>query len=266
VEVKLRQLIFGAFSLSSRKHAALASRSICASLNFSMLVPFFCPQLDVLFRRFAGTPPKTKAGMFLAKTSFAETSIKGEAMPHAIEMLLEDHHKVKNLFEEFKHAEEKKAKEQIVENTLRELEVHAALEEEIFYPAAEKQVDEKESIDEAREEHHVVKLLIGELRKMTAGEERYDAKYTVLAESVKHHIEEEESELFPKLEGKLDVEELGAEMETRKQELQQQPHKRTRARGSQSKTQNGRRKRRQTSQTARARKTGKKRARTRKSA
>jgi hypothetical protein len=79
-------------------------------------------------------------------------------MPHAIEMLLEEHHKVKNLFEEFKHAEEKQAKEQIVENTLRELEVHAILEEEIF--TAEKQIDEKESLDEAREEHHVVKLLI----------------------------------------------------------------------------------------------------------
>jgi hemerythrin-like domain-containing protein len=190
-------------------------------------------------------------------------------MPHTIEMLREDHHKVKNLFEEFKHAEGKNAKEQIVENTLRELEVHAALEEEIFYPAAEKQVDEKESIDEAREEHHVVKLLIGELGKMTAGDERYDAKYTVLAESVKHHIEEEESELFPKLEGKLDAEELGAEMETWKQELQQQPHKRARTSGLRSKTRAGRRKRRQTSLKAnksRARKTGRKRARTRKSA
>jgi hypothetical protein len=68
------------------------------------------------------------------ETSFP-ISIRGEeAMPHAIEMLLEDHHKVKNLFEEFKHAEQKHAKEQIVENTLRELEVHATLEEEIFLP------------------------------------------------------------------------------------------------------------------------------------
>jgi hypothetical protein len=73
-------------------------------------------------------------------------------MLHATEMLREDHHKVKNLFEEFKHADDKQTKEQIVENTLRELEVHATLEEEIFYPAADRQVDEKESIDEAREE------------------------------------------------------------------------------------------------------------------
>ena len=78
----------------------------------------------------------------------------------------------------------------------------------------------------------MVKLLINELRKMSAGDERYDAKYTVLAESVKHHIEEEESELFPKLEGKLDVEEIGTEMDTRKQELQRQPDRHSRARAS----------------------------------
>ena len=98
-------------------------------------------------------------------------------MPNAIEMLRQDHRKVKQLFDEFEHAEKSQAKEQIVENTVRELEVHAALEEEIFYPAAEKQINEKESIDEAREEHHVVKLIIGELKKMSADDERYDAKY-----------------------------------------------------------------------------------------
>jgi hemerythrin-like domain-containing protein len=147
-------------------------------------------------------------------------------MPNAIEMLREDHRKVKKLFEDFEQTEQDRSKERIVEDTLRELEVHATLEEEIFYPAAEERVGEKESIDEAREEHHVVKLLIGELKKMSADDDRYAAKYTVLAESVKHHIQEEESELFPKLEGKLDAEEVGAEMESRKKQLQEQPHKR----------------------------------------
>ena len=166
-------------------------------------------------------------------------------MPNAIEMLRADHGKVKELFEEFKSAGGSEAKEQIVENTIRELEIHAALEEEIFYPAAEEQVGDKESIDEAREEHHVVKLLIGELKKMSAKDERYDAKYTVLAESVKHHIEEEESELFPKLEGKLNQEELGTEMETRKQQLERQSEKRRGVRRAKSKRRNRGRKGRQ---------------------
>jgi hemerythrin-like domain-containing protein len=214
-----------------------------------------------------GAASQKIGGMLLAKP-VDKISQEGAAMPDGIEMLREDHDKVKNLFEEFKGAEEKQVKQQIVETTLRELETHATLEEEIFYPAAEEQIDEKESIDEAREEHHVVRLLINELRKMTPGDERYDAKYTVLAESVKHHIEEEESELFPKLEGKLDAEELGAEMENRKQELQRQLNRRSGARGSQSKAPTGGRKKRQISQKAksRARKTGKKRARTRKRA
>src|SRR5215475_13635749 len=168
--------------------------------------------------------------MFLAELAKIVLQILcngGATMPNAIEMLREDHRKVKKLFEEFERAQEDHVKEQIVENTLHELEIHAALEEEIFYPAAEEQIGEKDSIDEAREEHHVVKLLICELKKMSADDERYDAKYTVLAESVKHHIEEEESELFPKLEGKLDAEEIGAEMETRKEQLQEQSQKRS---------------------------------------
>jgi len=164
-------------------------------------------------------------------------------MPNAIEMLREDHRKVKKLFEEFEHTEEEQSKEQIVEHTLRELEVHAALEEEIFYPAAEEQIGAKDSIDEAREEHHVVKLLIGELKKMRADDDRYNAKYTVLAESVKHHIEEEESELFPKLEGKLDAEGVGAEMETRKEQLQEQSQKRSAKAKSRTRTRKSRQRR-----------------------
>src|SRR5262249_8131148 len=164
-------------------------------------------------------------------------------MPNAIEMLKEDHRKVKELFEEFEHAQQDQVKERIVENTLHELEIHAPLEEEIFYPAAEEQIGEKESIDEAREEHHVVKLLIGELKKMSSDDERNDAKYTVLAESVKHHIEEEESELFPKLEGKIDAEELGAEMETRKEQLQEQSQKRSAKAKSRTRTRKSRQRR-----------------------
>jgi hemerythrin-like domain-containing protein len=141
-------------------------------------------------------------------------------MPNAIEMLREDHRKVKQLFEQFEQGDED-AKEEICKQTIQELEIHAAVEEEIFYPSAREEVDDEETIDEALEEHHVVKLVLAELKKMSSDDERFDAKYKVLAESVKHHIEEEESELFPSVEGSMDVEEVGQQMEARKQKLQQ---------------------------------------------
>ena len=146
-------------------------------------------------------------------------------MPNAIEMLREDHRKVQGLFEQFEESSD--GKEQICEQAIVELETHAALEEEIFYPAA-KQVDEKELIDEAQEEHHVVKLIIAELKKMSASDERFEAKFKVMSESVKHHIQEEESELFPMVEDKLDVESLGEQMQARKEELQERSSKRAR--------------------------------------
>jgi hemerythrin-like domain-containing protein len=155
-------------------------------------------------------------------------------MPNAIEMLREDHRKVKELFQRFERGDSDE-KEQIAHQTLHELEVHAALEEEIFYPAAREHVHEEEQIDEALEEHHVAKLLIGELKKMSPDDERFEAKYKVLAESVKHHIQEEESEMFPMLEDGLDAEGLGQQMEARKQKLQQKMTSRSATRGSKTK-------------------------------
>jgi hemerythrin superfamily protein len=162
-------------------------------------------------------------------------------MPNAIEMLREDHRKVKDLFEHFEGTDSGDKKE-IVDTTLRELEIHTSIEEEIFYPAARLALQELEGdegddvIDEAWEEHHVVKLLAAELKKMRSSDERYDAKFTVLAESVKHHIEEEEGELFPKLEAHIDGEELGEKMMVRKQKLQQRTDNGSKSRSSSSKT------------------------------
>ena len=144
-------------------------------------------------------------------------------MSNAIELLREDHRKVKDLFDHFE-ARESGDKKQIVDTTLHELAVHTAIEEEIFYPAARRALenidgDQSDAIAEAWEEHHVIKLVAAELKKMRASDDRYDAKFTVLAEAVKHHIEEEEGELFLKLEGHIESEELGAKMMARKQRL-----------------------------------------------
>jgi hemerythrin-like domain-containing protein len=144
-------------------------------------------------------------------------------MADALQLLREDHKRVKDLFNQFEGADDTRLKGEIVKRTLMELEIHAEIEEKIFYPAVRKEADaDEDQMDEAEEEHHVVKLLIAELRRMKPGAQRFDAKFTVLAENVKHHIDEEESEMLPKAAelGMARMNELGAEMEQRKSKLQ----------------------------------------------
>ena len=137
------------------------------------------------------------------------------------DMLREDHRKVKGLFEKFEQADDPNAKQQIVETALMELEVHAKLEEELIYPAIRTEIDDDELMDEALEEHHVVHGLIGELKKMKPSNHRYDAKFTVLAENVKHHIKEEESDMLPKAEEdcQIDWDALCPQVMKRKEQL-----------------------------------------------
>jgi hemerythrin superfamily protein len=132
----------------------------------------------------------------------------------AVELLRKDHEEVKALFRDFASATEDSEKERIVREAIRALDLHAAVEESVFYPAVrEDSPDAKDKLDESLEEHHVVKGLIAELREMSAGDERYAAKFRVLAENVKHHIKEEEAELFARARtGNLDLVELGKKL------------------------------------------------------
>jgi hypothetical protein len=135
-------------------------------------------------------------------------------------MLREDHKKVKSLFKEFEQTENAKAKQRIVETALMELEVHAQLEEKLIYPAIRAEIDDEDLMDEAQEEHHVVHGVIAELKKMNPGNERYDAKFTVLGELCKHHIKEEEDEMLPKAEkSDIEWEDLSAQVMKRKDQL-----------------------------------------------
>ena len=115
----------------------------------------------------------------------------------AVELIKSDHRKVEQLFREFEEAGDRayKTKQELVAQIVEELEVHATIEEEIYYPAVEAKArkDGKELIAEAVEEHHVVKILLGELGSMSSEDEAFDAKVTVLMENVRHHVEEEES-------------------------------------------------------------------------
>ena len=137
----------------------------------------------------------------------------------AVSLLKDDHDRVKRLFDEFEKAKGRAARKKIVRKALTELKVHAAIEEEIFYPAVRKPIG-KEIMNEADEEHHVAKLLIAELEAMNGSESHFDAKFTVLAENVRHHIKEEENEMLPKVRSvKLDFEALAEKMKRRQERL-----------------------------------------------
>jgi hemerythrin-like domain-containing protein len=116
---------------------------------------------------------------------------------------------------------------------MRELKAHTAIEEKMFYPAIRRSRNDAEThdlVDEAREEHHAAKLLIAELEVMKAGDSALKAKFTVLAEMVKHHIAEEEGEMFPLARvGSLDLQKLGREMKHAKARFFQSGGRATRA-------------------------------------
>jgi hemerythrin-like domain-containing protein len=146
-----------------------------------------------------------------------------EKTTNAIAMLKEDHEEVKELFEKFEKANGSATKAKIVDEALMELKVHATVEEQLFYPAVRQQIEDEEGImDEADEEHHVAKVLIAELEKMRGDEGHWEAKFKVLAESVRHHIKEEEGKMFKEAKRTdIDFDMLGAQIANLKEVLKQ---------------------------------------------
>lgn len=141
----------------------------------------------------------------------------------AIAMLKADHQRVHQLVEQFKKARDDERKGKLAERICQELEVHAQLEEEVFYPAVRDAIDKDDLMDEAEVEHASAKDLIRQIKSMSPGDDMYDAKVTVLGEYVDHHVEEEEKEMFPKArKAKVDVAELGRKMAERRQQLEAQ--------------------------------------------
>lgn len=137
--------------------------------------------------------------------------------------LKDDHKRVKKAYRDFQkldHHEDPQACAPLVEQVLSELRVHAALEEELLYPAARGQVAEEDLVDEAEVEHEMLHVLIDQLAMMDPEDELYAARFTVLCEYVVHHVKEEEGEMFPQLErARLDWEALRREMDERRREL-----------------------------------------------
>lgn len=146
-----------------------------------------------------------------------------ETAADALSMLRADHARVVELFDQFgemKDDVDEQEKDALVARICGELIVHAAIEEEIFYPEAREAIGDDDLFDEATVEHASAKDLIAQLGEMEPDDELYDAKVTVLGEYVKHHIQEEEREMFPRLlETGLDLDALGARLAQRKTEL-----------------------------------------------
>ncbi|WP_088706691.1 hemerythrin domain-containing protein [Noviherbaspirillum denitrificans] len=168
--------------------------------------------------------PRNAPSKSSSKTTSRRPSHKASE-DDALRILAEDHKKVTDLFDEFERMKENEetddeAKQVLVETACAELTIHAQVEEEIFYPAARDAIEDMDLLDEAEVEHASARQLITELAAMQPGDDLYDAKFTVLGEYVKHHIQEEEKELFPKIKkSELDLEELGREISERKLEL-----------------------------------------------
>src|SRR6266545_1919302 len=151
----------------------------------------------------------------------------------AITLLKDDHRTVKELFRKFEKAGERahKTKRTLVDKITEELSVHSAIEEQVFYPAVREAVETAEDeVLESLEEHHIVKWTLSELEKMDPQDERFDAKVAVLIESVRHHIEEEEGEMFPKVRAAVSrrrLADLGELMDRAKLAAPKRPHPRS---------------------------------------
>jgi len=152
----------------------------------------------------------------------------GKGTQDVLALLKEDHQKVTKMFDQFEKMKDKEdddveAKQLLVETVCAELTIHTQVEEEIFYPAMRDALDDQDMLDEAEVEHNSAKQLITELSAMQPGDELYDAKFTVLGEYVKHHVEEEEKEMFQKAKkAKVDLVALGEEVMERKMELREE--------------------------------------------
>jgi hemerythrin-like domain-containing protein len=148
---------------------------------------------------------------------------------NAITLLKEDHRTVRSLLEKLESSTERAAetREKLLDRIEQELKIHTTIEEEIFYPAYRNRVskrDDTKLYHEAMQEHHVVDVMLAEIKSSDPGSEEYSAKAKVIKDLVEHHVEEEEKQMFPRARRAMEtseLQELGGQMEARKKELQE---------------------------------------------
>ena len=154
----------------------------------------------------------------------ARPATSGSTGPEATALLRADHKRVSALFEQYEGTRSAAKKKTLVSTICLELSVHAQVEEEIFYPAVKAALKDKEMVPEATIEHATLKELIAQVKDKEPDGEMFDAKIKVMSEYVKHHVKEEQNEMFPKArKTRLDMNALGAQMAARKEELLASP-------------------------------------------
>jgi hemerythrin-like domain-containing protein len=172
------------------------------------------------------TPRKT------SRASTRKATKSRSTRTDAIALLKQDHRELENLFKRFERAGDDalKEKRKLVDQMIAELSRHASIEEQVIYPWAREYIeDEDDKVLEALEEHHVAKWLLWELEDLDPADERFDAKVTVLIENVRHHVKEEESELFSDLRDvatRTELLDLGDALRTAKKRAPTRPHPR----------------------------------------
>jgi hemerythrin superfamily protein len=169
------------------------------------------------------TTAKTKAKKTAdrkARNAKSNQSRSRQEPMSAVDLLEQDHREVEAYFDEFEGLEDDAAKNDLAQKICMALTVHTQIEEEIFYPQAREAIEDDDLLNEALVEHDGAKKLIAEIEEMEAGEELFDAKVKVLGEIIRHHVEEEEQELFPEVEkSEVDRQALGEQLARRKAEL-----------------------------------------------
>ena len=156
----------------------------------------------------------------MSTTTKARVAPKTPAAEDAIKQLKADHAKVSGLFATYEKTRSVAKKKALVADICTELSVHAQIEEEIFYPEVKAALKDHMLVPEATVEHASVKELIAQIEAVAPDGEMYDAKVKVLSEYVKHHVKEEQNEMFPKVKASsLDLLELGSRMAARKAKL-----------------------------------------------
>jgi hemerythrin superfamily protein len=191
-------------------------------LNYLHCTFYFNRGLKMATSNRATAAKKTpKSNTSANRRAQAKPSNKTGSKPKdAIAILRADHSLVSGLFAEYEKTRSVSKKKTLVSKICTELSVHAQVEEEIFYPAVKAALRDKELVPEATVEHATLKDLISQVEGIEPDGEMFDAKIKVMAEYVKHHVKEEQNEMFPKAKStKLDMVDLGERILARKEEL-----------------------------------------------